>query len=134
MKTLKRIRQIIAWVAVVLVLGVVLTHNGSAYRDQSGSCQLAPWTCVPCHVCGDITIVPSFSYYQDPYNFGFYGMGQTIFVNTLLPPPAPIFYHYTYYDPSSGWRYQKDAIFNNQVQQLYSNQQFGYNWLSTLEI
>ena len=166
----KTLIQIAAWAAVLLVLGNIVTYPGAAYKDQSGSCILAPWLCTKCHDCDNhilrpvqqvtivnnpvtiinnpITLVSNdpipyleyhfplpgqgatfqpdyaFSYYQNHWNYGGFDGRNAMFSSTPYST-GPIAYGYHYYDPSSGWSYDKNSIFSG-GEELYSNQRFGW--------
>jgi hypothetical protein len=144
-----KIVQVAAWFAVVLVLGNIVTYDGRA--AYSASCLLAPGLCGHCGGgCGDYStgyshglldayagmnyhfpitqVLPtySFNYYQNPVNYGGFNGQTTVFSTTTTQTTfSSTFYNYQYYDPCSGWSYQKNAIYAG-GEELYSRQQFGW--------
>ena len=116
----RHVVQLSAWLAVLLVLGNIVTYQSEA--RESAACMLAPQMCGQCHDCGhgnghghgydlldhyssvgyqfpvsypfSTVVMPptySFSYYQNPLNYGGYDGRTTIFSNTAISN-GPVFY------------------------------------------
>ena len=133
--------QVTAWFAVLLVVGNIMTYQSVA--RESASCLLAPGLCGQCfdgcggHGHGTIfdqwsgyhfpVYAPmyAFSYYQNPWNYGGFNGQTTVFSTTTINNYGPVLYNYQYYDPSSGWGYNKNAVYAG-GEELSSRQVFGW--------